>query len=111
MPRVSPFRLAILHSQAFLFPDSARLASPQKAVDTDVLVNARPVNPVTLTNQTELGALLRSCVEEPREPRERHADPSTICERYRQFVVRRFYFGGKWNYFNFRNAHPKPQRT
>jgi hypothetical protein len=82
MPHVSLFRLAILDTEPLLLLDghSCLSTASQKAGDTDVLVNARPVNALTLTNQPELGSLLVSCVEKSREPSERHADPAAVCK-------------------------------
>jgi hypothetical protein len=55
--------------------------------DTDVLVDIRPVDALTRTDETEVGPLLRCGVRETPRPGQGNADNPTVCKTRHDFIL------------------------
>jgi len=79
-------RTPILHT-VLARPGSSWPRSAQQSGDTDIFVDSRPVNPLTATDETELGSLFSRGIEKPGEPDEGNADAPAVGERNRQLIL------------------------
>jgi hypothetical protein len=59
----------------------------EHALDTDVLVDIRPVDTLSRTDETEVCTLLRCGVRETPRPGQGNADNSTVCKPSHDLIL------------------------
>ncbi len=64
-----------------------RTDASQDSSNAQVLIHFRPMNTFSIAHQLEIGALLRSGVQEPREPCQRSRNGATISKANDQFCA------------------------
>lgn len=61
--------------------------TPKQALDAQIFIDIRPMDTFSIAQQLPILALLRSCIQETRVPRERDAQGAPIRQDDRQLVI------------------------